>query len=86
MIVSVAVPEPEIPLPSVRFVQVVPPFVETCHWNVGAGLPEAATVKVAVDPASTVTEVACVVIESTVNVAGVLVSVPWKSETIAWYS
>jgi hypothetical protein len=35
-------------------VNVIPPLVETCHWIVGAGLPENATVKLAPAPGLTV--------------------------------
>jgi hypothetical protein len=38
----------------VRFVHVVPAFIDTCHWSVGTGVPLAAAVKVAFAPAVTV--------------------------------
>ena len=45
----------------VRPFQVVPPSVESCHWVVGAGLPEHPTVKEAGLGAVTVSGVGCVV-------------------------
>ena len=69
--------EPETPAPSERLVNVFPPSVETCHWHVGAGLPPAATVKIASFPAVTVWAAGWVVIAGavlTVRVAGVLVT------------
>jgi hypothetical protein len=80
--VKVAVAEPDTPLPSVKFPKLVPPFVETCHWNAGAGLPLAATVNVAAVPAVTVWFTGGVAITGaagaalTVSVAAVLVAVP----------
>ena len=44
------------------FDHVLPALVDTCHWNVGAGLPVAATLKVAVCPALTVWLCGCVTI------------------------
>src|SRR5665213_4208962 len=41
--------------------QVAPPSVDTCHWTVGTGLPEAAAVKVASWPAVTLWLVGAVV-------------------------
>ena len=35
-------------------VHVLPPLVDTCHWNVGAGVPVAVTLNVALCPAFTV--------------------------------
>jgi len=61
------------------FVNVVPPFVLTCHCTVGAGDPVAAAVKVAVAPATTVTFAGFVVIAGsvfTVSVAAVVVADP----------
>ena len=70
------------------FVNVAPPLVDTCHWTVGAGLPEAAAVKVAVAPALTVTLVGCVVTaggKSTVRVNVLLVTLPTEFVTTARY-
>ena len=44
-----------------------PPATDTCHWYVGAGVPLAATVKVAFCPAVTVWFVGCVVIAGGVS-------------------
>lgn len=38
----------------VTLLNVVPPFVLTCHWTVGAGFPLAAAVKLTLAPAVTV--------------------------------
>jgi hypothetical protein len=66
-----------------------PPFVLTCHCTVGVGLPDVATVNVAVDPAVTVVLDGCVVTEGakfTVSVAAVVVpAVPTPFEKTAWY-
>ena len=48
VVVPLAVPPPPVIAALVRFVHVVPPSVLICHWKVGVGLPDAATVKVAV--------------------------------------
>ena len=45
----------------VTVVQVVPPSVDTCHWTVGEGVPDAPAVKVAVLPRITVWVAGCVV-------------------------
>ena len=37
-----------------RYDQVTPPSVDTCHWTVGDGAPEAAALKEYVVPTSTV--------------------------------
>jgi len=42
---------------------VAPPFVLTCHCTVGAGLPLAAAVKLAIWPTDTVRFVGCKVID-----------------------
>jgi len=63
----------------VSFVQLEPPFVETCHCTLGAGAPDAAAAKVALLPRSTVVLVGSAVtsgISSTVSVAAVLVASP----------
>ena len=55
------------------------PPVLTCHWTVGAGLPLAAAVKVAVPPSHTVWLAGLVVTLGavlTVSVAAVVVAVP----------
>ena len=58
-------------------VNVVPPSVLTCHCTVSrCRLPLAAAVKVTLWPALTDWLLGCVVIESTVSVAALLVSVP----------
>jgi hypothetical protein len=59
------------------FVNVVPPFVLTCHCTVGVGDPLAAAVNVAVAPALTVAFAGLVVIagaEFTVSVAAAVVA------------
>jgi hypothetical protein len=61
------------------FVNVVPPFVLTCHCTLGVGVPLAAAVNVAVAPAFTVVFAGLVVIAGavfTVNVAAVVVAEP----------
>jgi hypothetical protein len=60
-----------------KFVNVAPPLVLTCHCAVGAGVPLAAAVNVALAPARTVTFTGLVVIagaELTVSSAGTLVT------------
>jgi len=54
VIVSVAVAVPLYGAVLVRLVHVLPPFVFTCHWYVGAGFPEATTVNTALPLAVTV--------------------------------
>jgi hypothetical protein len=49
---------------------VVPPFVLTCHCTVGAGYPLAAAVKVALLPAVTDWLAGCVVIAGGIGLAG----------------
>jgi hypothetical protein len=62
--------------------KVVPLLVETCHCTVGAGVPDACDVNVAVAPAVTVWSVGCVVTTGalvatvTVSVAGFDLAVP----------
>ena len=65
----------------------VPPLVLTCHCTVSVlpGLSVTA-VKETLWPALTVWLAGCVVTESTVNVAGLLVSVPELLVKTAWYS
>ena len=68
---------------------VAPPSVETCHCTVGVGLPEAAAVKLAVEPALTVTFTGLVVITGpavTVRVAAVVVALPTVLVKTARYS
>jgi hypothetical protein len=68
-----------LPASVVSLVNVAPPSVDTCHWTVGVGLPEAAAVNVAVPPAATEALAGCVVTvgaKSTVNVATLDVAVP----------
>jgi hypothetical protein len=69
---SVVVLFPEKPLPFVMLLQVVPPFADICHWNVGAGVPFPPLVNVAFAPDTRVTFPGCVVIPG----ADVTVSVP----------
>ncbi len=62
-----------------RLLQVEPLFVLTCHWIVGTGVPVAATVKVAVEPAQVDTLEGCVVIDGPGvmrSTAGLDVAVP----------
>ena len=64
----------------VKFVNVVPPFVLTCHCTVGVGVPVAAAVNVAFAPAATVALVGLVVIvgaEVRVSVAAFVVTLPF---------
>jgi hypothetical protein len=68
-----------LPASVVSSVNVAPPSVDTCHCTVGAGLPEAAAVNVALAPSTTVVLVGCVVTvgaKSTVSVATCVVAVP----------
>ena len=58
----------------VIFVQVVP-LVLTCHCTVGAGVPVAAAVKMAVPPTFTLVATGCVVITGAVAVSVTLVAV-----------
>ena len=70
------------------FVQLLPEFVLNCHCTVGVGLPDAAAVNVAVDPAVTVTLAGWVVTagaEFTVSVATALVAVPTEFVNTARY-
>jgi hypothetical protein len=70
------------PLPVVTLAQVVPPSVLTCHCRVGAGVPVAATVKLAVAGSVTATSDGWVVklgatgAGLTVSVATLLVAEP----------
>ena len=57
-----AVSDKVVDVAPVKFVNVVPPFVLTCHCTVGVGVPVAAAVNVAFAPAATVTLVGLVVI------------------------
>ncbi len=62
-----------------RLLQVAPLFVLTCHWMVGVGVPLAATVNVAVEPAQVDTLEGCVVIDGPGvmrSTAGLDVAVP----------
>jgi hypothetical protein len=68
-----------------------PPLALTCHCTVGVGLPVAAAVNVALDPAVTVWLTGFVVTtgaeltEFTVNVAAVLVAELTELMNTAWY-
>ena len=53
MAATVSVPV-VLPASVVSFAKVTPAFVDTCHCTVGAGMPEAAAVKLAPSPAITV--------------------------------
>ena len=67
--------------------KVFPPSVLTCHCTVSVPLGlRLAAVKVAVLPATTIWFCGCVVTESTVNVAAVVVSVPVEFVKTARYS
>ena len=66
----------------------VPPFVLTCHWTVGVGLPPAAAVNVTVCPDGMLWLMGFVVTVgdvNTVNVAGVVVAWPCEFVKTAWY-
>ena len=68
--------------------KVPPPFVLTCHCTVGVGLPDAAAVNEAFDPAETDWLTGFVVTAGakfTVNVAAVVVAVPEAFVKTAWY-
>jgi hypothetical protein len=52
--VSVPVPVPLYGAVLVRLVQVLPPLLDTCHWQAGSGDPAVVTLKVAVLPLVTV--------------------------------
>ena len=57
--------------------QLVPPLVDCCHCTVGAGVPDAAAVNVALDPATTLSLAGSLVIEgaNVLGAAAVTVSV-----------
>ena len=65
-----------------RLLQLEPLSVETCHWNVGVGVPLAATVKAASWPTATVWSagwevmLGATVAGLIVRVAALLVTVP----------
>ena len=68
--------------------KVTPPSVETSHCTVGAGLPVAAAVKVAVCPVRTVASVGCWVTDgrvSTVRAAAVVGAEPIELVKTARY-
>src|SRR5205085_801285 len=76
---AVAVKLRVVPVAPEMLLNVAPPSVLTCHCTVGAGLPLAAAVNVAVWPAATDWLVGWVVTDGakfTVSVAAVLVAVP----------
>ncbi len=78
-----------LPASVVSLLQVLPPSVDTCHWTVGAGLPDAAAVNVAVWPTGVVTLAGCVVTvgaKSTVSVAGLVVAAAAVFVNTARYS
>ena len=68
-----------------RFEKVAPPSVLTCHWTVGAGLPEAVAVKEAELPAQTVLLAGLAVITGAVFTVTVALPEPeleqWASVT-----
>ena len=77
-----------LPASVVSLVNVVPPSVDTCHCTVGAGLPDAAAVNVAVEPAVTEVLAGCVVtagVAVTVSVATLVVAVPAEFVNTARY-
>ncbi len=62
-----------------RFLYVAPPSVDSCHWTVGAGFPEALEVKIASWLSCAKTSAGCCVtsgFEFTVSVAALLVALP----------
>ena len=68
--------------------QVLPPSVETCHWTVGAGVPEAAALNVTVVPETTLWPPGCDVTEGgvdTVNTAAAEVAEPAEFVNTARY-
>src|SRR3990172_8897417 len=65
--VSVVVVTPPYGAAFVRSLHVMPPSVDTCHWNPGGGLPLAATVNDAFAPAATVWLIGFVVNEGASN-------------------
>ena len=68
--------------------KVVPPSVDTCHWTVGDGEPEALAVKLASEPAHTVVFAGVPVIAGatfTVSVAAFDVVLPQASVKTARY-
>jgi hypothetical protein len=78
-----------LPASVVSLLQVLPPSVDTCHCTVGAGLPEAAAVNVAVWPTGAVALAGCVVTagaESTLSVFTQDVTVPAALLNTARYS
>ncbi len=72
---SVAVPDRVVEVAPDTLLHVVPPSVDTCHWTVGVGVPDAAAVNVAVVPATTVTFAGCLVIAGLMAVVVVVVVV-----------
>jgi hypothetical protein len=72
-------------------VQVVPALVETCHWTVGVGEPEAAALNEAVELAATLSLAGWAVIVGstagmvTVKAAGAVVAVPAEFLNTASY-
>jgi hypothetical protein len=71
--------------------QVVPALVDTCHWTVGVGEPEAAALNEAVEFAATLSLAGWVVMMGeapdavTVKVAGAVVAVPAEFLNTASY-
>jgi len=75
--VKVALVFPENPLPFVMFVNTDPPFVDTCHCSVGAGVPLVVTENNAFEPAVTVAFDGCAeMVGGTNSVPFVLVVAP----------
>jgi len=76
------------------FVKELPPLVETCHWTVGVGDPDAEALNDAGEPEATDSLVGEEVIEGalvdtvpvTVRVAALVVALPMKFEKTALYS
>jgi len=72
----------------VSALNVLPPSVDTNHWTVGVGLPEADAVNVALAPTATLVLAGCaemVGAKSTVSVAAVVVAVPAELVNTARY-
>jgi len=75
------------------FVNELPPLVETCHWTVGVGDPDAEALNDAGDPEATDSLVGEDVMEGalvdtvvvTVNVAAAVVAWPTEFVNTAWY-
>jgi hypothetical protein len=80
------------PVPPVTGLKLDPPFVETCHWTVGVGEPDAAALNETGLPNATVWLIGSVVITGalvavvvTVKVAGFVVVLLLKPKNVASY-